>query len=184
VAERISWNEQIAGASATVNFEGPPTSRSVLWAGVVASGCAAFLGYMIWFAPHKTPLAPWLRLVPVPLVIAGLLLLVRGMPGAHAGRITVENGRFRMVVMGGLGLDVDVGLADIDYFAGSGVDDQSIERPSSVSPEWDRFRVYVYTRDRRRLTLATFGEAQPAVFMAQRLDSLVERMRYRQVKAS
>jgi hypothetical protein len=173
----MTWNEEVVADKATVSFGGPKTSRSVLWAGVTAALCAAFFGYLIWYTPHRKPLPQLVRPVPAVMLIAAGVLVWRGMPGAHAGRITVESGQFR-VIPKGIGRAVDVALAEIDYFAGSG-DDQAIDLAKPISPEWDRFRVFVYLRDGRRRTVATFRDPQPALFMAQRLDALVERMRYR-----
>jgi hypothetical protein len=70
----------------------------------------------------------------------------------------------------------------VEYFAGSG-EDQAIDLAKPVSPEWDRYVVFIYLRGGERRVLATLREPQDALFMAQRLDSLVERMRYRMAAA-
>lgn len=172
--DRIAWNEQVVGDRATVTFDGPAMSRSVLLTGLTATGCAAFLAFVVL----RNATQPLLHLLPVPLVIAGVLLVWRGLPGAHSGRIEIGAGRFHVVMMSGMAIDVDVPLQAVDYFAGGG-DEQAIDRAKPVSPEWDRYRVYVYTHDRRKLTVATFGQPEPALFMAQRLESLVEKVRAR-----
>jgi hypothetical protein len=180
LAERLSWQEQVVANEATVTFDGPAVSRSVLWAGITAAACAAFFGYLVWYAPRRTPLPSfmWFKLAPLLLIAAAIALVWRGIPGASAGRIDVVGGRFRLVATRGFGSSIDVSLGDIDYFAGAG-DDQAIDQAKPISPEWDRFRVFAYLRDGRRVAVATFREPEPALFMAQRLDALMERLRYR-----
>ncbi len=175
--EGLVWNEtRVAGSAAVrVVFDGPGASATRAWVGVVGAVSAVQFGKLVYAHPNPW----WVNAMPVILALAGLSFVVQGIPGPHKGHIEVDGARLRVVPSSPFAIELEVPLADVDYFSTdseeTGYEVQAVGAPRAQLEV--RFRVFVYRRDGRRHTLAMFGEQPPAMFMAQRLEGLLERAR-------
>ncbi len=174
--EGLVWNETRAGSGGLqVVFDGPSASATRAWVGVVGALSAVLLARLVYGR-----LEPWwVRAMPLVLGLSAIALIVQGIPGPHKGRIEVDGARLRFVPSSPFAIEIEVPIADVDYFSTdseeTGYQVQAVGAPRAQDEV--RFRVFVYRRDGRRHTLAMFGEQSPAMFMAQRLEGLLERAR-------
>jgi hypothetical protein len=177
VPEGLVWNETRppTGAGAVVVFDGPGASATRAWVGLIAVFSAVLFGKLVF--GHDDPW--WVNAMPIALGGAGVSVIVQGVPGAHKGRIEVDAARMHVVPSSPFAIELEVPLVDVDYFSSDSETTgyQAKIAGGSRSLAEIRFRVYVYRRDGRRHTLAMFGEQSAAVFMAQRLEGLIERAR-------
>jgi hypothetical protein len=176
VSSRLSWHETKKPGGAVVTFAGPAASAQRAWVGLSVIATAAVFAYLAFFAPNPKPVTqkPWFRVAPVVLALAGLSLTWVEFPGICAGTLDIDHARVRIDPVPSWRLRVEVAVAQIDYVAAESEDGESGDR--------GRFRVRVRTRAGARKTLATFGDAEAALFMSQRLEALLERARAARVR--
>jgi len=173
----LAWNETRppVGAGVIVLFDGPGASATRAWVGLIAISSAVLFGKLVFDGSNPW----WVNAMPIVLGIAGVSVIVQGVPGPHKGRIEVDATRMHVVPSSPFAIELEVPIADVDYFSSDSEETGYQARivGGSRSLAEIRFRVYVYRRDGRRHTLAMFGEQSAAVFMAQRLEGLIERAR-------
>lgn len=175
--EGLVWNETRAAGSGALNiaFDGPGASATRAWVGVIGITSAMLLGRLVFGPPNPW----WVHAMPILLGLSGIALVVQGVPGPHKGRIEVDGARMHFVPSSPFAIELEVPLAEVDYFSTdteeTGYQFQAVGAPRARAEV--RFRVFVYQRGGRRHTLAMFGEQSPAMFMAQRLEGVLERAR-------
>lgn len=169
MAEKLSWQETKRVGGASVLFAGPAASAARAWVGACMILAAALFAYLAYLDPNAKPTArqPWFRLTPILLVLAGGALVVSEWPGVSAGTLDVDRARIRIDPVPGWRLRIEVPLTKVT----------AVTTESGEAMGTGRHRVRVIFRDGSRATLATFAEGDAALFMAQRLESLVERAR-------
>jgi hypothetical protein len=173
----LSWNETSSpNATAVVRYEGPraPTGRFI--GGTI--GVVTGVGVAVLAHSNKAN-GPIVQAVPMFIGLVSLLLAAQSLPGSRGGRIEIAAGRMRVSPSGLPWSKIDVPLAEVESFAtGLQRDPYSVgNNRDTVQGFETRSFVYLYTRDGRRYTLATFGEEPPAQAMVQNLEELVSRLR-------
>ncbi len=174
MSNKLVWQETKQPGGATVVFQGTPASPVRAWLGVSAIVFAAMLVYFTYFPTHPKPVTKeaFIRVMPAVLSIAGMSLIIGQMPGISAGTLHVGEhafgARIRVVPAAGWRLETEVPIADIEHVSCETEDDDGKE---------GRYRVYAMTRSSGRRTIAMFADADSALFMAQRLEALLERAR-------
>ena len=175
----LKWNEtsRAPAPGMLVAFDGPSAPATRAWIGLIAALTSLPFGKLVFEDPQGNP--SWVKALPILFGAAGIALIVQGVPGAHKGRIEVDAARLRVVPSSPFALEVEVPLAQIDYFSSDTEEtDYEVQTAGGRTPLREmRFRVFVYRADGRRHALAMFGDRSAAMFMAQRLDGLVERAR-------
>ncbi|HEY1958719.1 MAG TPA: hypothetical protein VGH28_24050 [Polyangiaceae bacterium] len=173
MSEKIAWQETKRPGGTSVTFAGPAASAARAWVGAAMIAAAALFGYLAYLEPNAKPAAhqPWFRVAPIVLVLAGVALAATEWPGISAGTLDVDRARIRIEPAAAWRLQVEVPLANVE----------AVATESGDATGTGRFRVRVTLRDGTRTTLAIFGEADAALFMAQRLEGLIDRARATQI---
>ncbi len=169
MSKQLAWQETKERGGARVVFAGPPASPARAWLGASAVVLAAMLVYFTYVPVHPKPIThdSLMRLMPVVLAIAGISLVVGQFPGVSAGTLEVIRPRIKVVPAASWRLEYEVPIAEIDHVSAETEDDDGGK---------GRFRVYAMTRSGRK-ALAMFADADSALFMAQRLEALIDRAR-------
>lgn len=162
VTRDLAWEERRKpGGVRVIAYAGPRASPTRFGAGLLfVVSSLAFL----WIAHrHVKEYPPWVEVMLIGFVIAGLAAAALSAPGSARGRIEILDASMRFVSRGFLAGDIDVAVANVVGFSA----DTSAE---------GRYRVYAFLRSSVRVKLATFATRDAANEMVRELEQLLASM--------
>ena len=159
VARELVWEERRKpGGVRVIAYAGPRSSTTrfgAAWLFIVAT-----IG-LLWIANRFVKdYPPWVNVVLVGFLVAGLAAAFLSSQGSAQGRIEITESKLHFSNRGLFAPTVDVTIANVVSFSA----DTNAE---------GRYRVYVFMRNGGRIQLATFATLGAANEMVHELDQLV-----------